>query len=286
VSYVLLDRPNPAGDHFYPTRHRRVKAGVVHITAGLEDLDGVDDHSAERTADYAATTAREVSWHSGSDADSFVLLLPPSYTAWHCRAYSSSTYGHEISKRTTDWETAPPAWVEATLRRAAAGLRPIAAELGIPPRHATRAELDAAIASDGDPVGWIGHAPLDPDRRTDPGGWPAERDTFPWARFLALMGTNEEEDDVDEAGVERAIRRVLKLPETGLALPRGQAHNGNLAVALFERTSDLRGRVDALAAAVRAHDRITGDDEAELLSALAAVEQRITGLVAPPPATG
>lgn len=194
MTYVLLDRPNPHGDHFYRSRRQKVKAIVVHITAGLEDLDTVDDHSAERTADYAATTDRKVSWHSGSDTDTCILLLPASFTAFHCQGYNSTTVGHEISKNHTDWSTMDPLWVKATLERAADCLRPVAAELAIPARKATKDELDTAIALDGPPVGFIGHRELDPNRRSDP-GLVRGVDTFPWQRLLDLLAPPLQEDD-------------------------------------------------------------------------------------------
>lgn len=182
----LLDHPNPHGDHFYRSRKGTVLAIVVHITAGLEDLDGVNDHSAEKTAAYAASTDRAVSWHSGSDADSALDLLPASFTAWHVATYNSRTYGHEISKATPDWRVAPLPWIEQTLRIAARHLAPKARELGIPVRRATKTELDQAITRNGQPVGFIGHAPLDPTRRRDP-GIVGPVDTFPWTRFLELV---------------------------------------------------------------------------------------------------
>lgn len=192
MGFFLLDRPNPHGPHYYTSRRGKVKAGVVHITAGLEDLDARDDRSAEQTAAYAASTPRRVSWHSGSDTDSALDLLPSSYVAFHARGYNTHTIGHEISKAHTDWRTMPPTWVEETLQHAAGHLGPIGRRLGIPARHATRAELDHAIATDGPPVGWIAHAVLDPGRRTDPGlvdppGPAPVVDTFPWSRFLALL---------------------------------------------------------------------------------------------------
>lgn len=178
MKYTLLERPG--GHHFYTSRRRKVKAIVVHCTAGLEDMVGADN-SAEATARYASTTDRKASWHSGSDADSFVKLLPASYTAWHCINYNSSTYGHEISKRDMTWADEPAEWVERTLTVAARGLAPIAASLGVPIRRCTKAELDRAIATDGPPVGFIAHMTLDPRRRRDPGK------DFPWQRFLGLM---------------------------------------------------------------------------------------------------
>lgn len=186
MGFTLLDRPNPNGPHYYPTRRQRLLAIVVHITAGLEDLDGVDDHSAEQTAAYAANTDRDVSWHSGSDTDSWVDLLPASYTAWHVVNYNSCTYGHELSKAHTDWSVMPEFWVAATLTRSAPGLAAVAAAYGIPLRKATRAELDHAIATGGPPVGFISHAELQPEDRTDP-GMVRGRDTFPWGRLFTLM---------------------------------------------------------------------------------------------------
>jgi len=181
MGYFLLDRPNPHGPHYYPSRARPLLAYVVHITAGLQDLDGVDDQSAEATARYAATTDRQVSWHVGSDTDSVIELLPPGYTAWHVSDYNSACYGHEFSKLHVRWGEMPPTWVDATLRQAARHAAAIAVRYGIPIRHATRAELDRAIATGGPPVGFIEHSVLDPTRRSDPGA------DFPWTRFLELV---------------------------------------------------------------------------------------------------
>jgi hypothetical protein len=172
--YFLLDHRK--GERtWYPSRIKPLRVIVVHVTAGLQDMDA-PDASAEKTAQYAATTTRKVSWHSGSDSDSFLRLLPATYTAFHVQGYNSSTYGHEISKATTRWAGMPPVWVERTLANAAACLRPVAAQHRIPPRVLSRAQVDAGQ------YGFIGHAPLDPTRRTDPGV------DFPWARFFELLG--------------------------------------------------------------------------------------------------
>lgn len=194
MSYFLIDNVNPntvgpnGKPHFYLRRNRPVLAIVIHVTAGLEGLAGVEDLSAEQTARYAATTDRQVSWHSGSDTDTAIQLLPASATALHVKGYNSSTYGHEISKRNTNWLTASPQWVADTLANAAEHLRAAASDHRIPARRCSKEELDDAIATfdrsgKTQPVGFIGHHELDPTRRTDP-GLVGDVDTFPWANFL------------------------------------------------------------------------------------------------------
>lgn len=191
MGFWLLDNPNPNGDHFYTTRRKQIKAAVIHITAGLEDLDllGID-HSAEKTAEYAATTTRSVSWHMGADSDSKIDLLPWSYTAFQCVNYNSSTVGLEISKRFTDWRNAAPEWRRRTFANSVDLLKSGMEYYKIPLRHATKAELDYAILTDGPPVGFVGHFQLDPTRRDDPGRLTGtDIDTFPWDEFINAFNT-------------------------------------------------------------------------------------------------
>lgn len=193
MSYYLLTsqnshaprRSNGKRGWYYPSRNRRLTLIVMHCTAGLEDLDmrGPDD-SAERTARYAATTNRAVSWHSGSDSDGVVELLPPDHTAFHCKGFNSGSYGHEISKSDMTWRDEPKDWVEATLLHAASHLGPMAKAHGIPLRmikaHEAKAAYDRQIPSLG---GFVSHSELDPSRRRDPGL------DFPWKRFFELCKT-------------------------------------------------------------------------------------------------
>lgn len=182
MGYYLLDHRNPHGDNFYTSRRGSVLGIVVHITAGLQDqgYQGAD-LSCEGTARYAAETSRDVSWHSGSDSDSSLKLLPDTYTAFHVKGYNSRTIGHEISKLDDSWRGEPARWVTDTLKQAANCLRPRAKAFNIPLRLANRRDLDLAIATGGKPVGFLSHHSLDPERRTDPGP------DFPWARFFDLL---------------------------------------------------------------------------------------------------
>lgn len=196
MDYYLLDHPNPNGDHFYESRNAKLIAIVAHITAGLQDLDTVDDHSCENTSAYAASTNREVSWHGSSDSDSNMQLLPPWYTAWHASNYNSCTYGWEICKTHTDWRTMPAVWVEKTLRQAAKGLAPIVRDYKIPLRAVPRWEVDKARQT-GIPVGFVSHAELQPEDRTDP-GLVRGVDTFPWGRLFELIAMYLRGEDPDE----------------------------------------------------------------------------------------
>jgi hypothetical protein len=275
VGFFLLDNPNPHGPRYYATVARKL-AAVIHITAGLQDLDGGGDNSCEATARYAATTDRQVSWHGGSDTDTYLYLLPPRYVAWHVLNYNTATYGWEISKGHTDWRDMPAWWVEATLRRAADGLRPVLRELGIPIRKATRAELDHAIATGGPPVGLISHAELQPADRTDP-GWVRGVDTFPWARFLELLRGESPRSLVPLIGEDTVILRRIRDSLTatlsgGILTGVGQANadatnakaNGGLILGVSDAEfADAEGKSNALLAAARLQPRIVALLEAQ-----------------------
>ncbi|NUR80731.1 MAG: N-acetylmuramoyl-L-alanine amidase [Dermatophilaceae bacterium] len=237
MGYLLLDRPNPNGDHFYPSRREDVLAIVVHVTAGAEDLDALDDNSAENVALYAATTDREVSWHTGSDTDSWVDLLPSSAVAWHATDYNGCTVGHEISKRSTDWRSMPAEWVDKTLRMAAlgpdgqGGLRRKALELGVPFRWATKAELDQARAAGGAPVGFVTHAELQWEDRRDP-GYVDENghvvDTFPRDEFMRLLRQEQPDKEkvIDLTGFNGYAMQVV----SGPIVPGKNGETDNIAV--------------------------------------------------------
>jgi hypothetical protein len=85
----------------------------------------------------------------------------------------------------------------------------------------------------------------------------------------------QEEDDVTQEEVEAAVRKVLRLPDTGLAVPAGQLHNGNLAKNL---TVLAQGNTNALMAvraaqdAIRADQAVSGERESKALALLAEIE--------------
>lgn len=234
MGYYLLDNRNPNGDHFHRSRRQDLRVFVVHITAGLEDLS-LPDQSAERTARYAATTARQVSWHAGVDTDSIVWLLPDEYTAFHVQGFNSPSYGLEISKRTTNWHSMPDAWVAATLRNAAEVAHKVAMRNGIPFAKITAAQARAGQR------GFIGHHELDPSRRSDPGLYNG-RNTFPWSQFLrmAASGSPQQKDDdmiyMDTKGDGQAVsaqvlaNRALRYRHHRMRLQGVEPHAEELAL--------------------------------------------------------
>lgn len=175
TGFFLLDNAVSHKPKWYTSRQSPLRVIVVHITAGLQGAPSAADTSAEATARYCANTDRKVSWHSGSDTDSHLKLLPASYTAFHCAGANSYSYGHEISKRTTDWTHSDPEWVARTLTHAALAVGPVAKEYGIPLIRQSKAAVENGAK------GFVAHSDMDPTRRSDPGK------DFPWGRFFDLM---------------------------------------------------------------------------------------------------
>lgn len=302
MGFYLLEHPNPTGPNFYETRYQPVLAGVVHITAGLEDTDLIgEDHSAEGVCRYASETTRDVSWHHSSDSDSEIFLLPDSYTAWHASDYNSCTVGREISKLDVTWSDEPAEWVSRTIRCAAigpegrTGFRATALRYGIPFRRATASELDAARAlwkrtGEVRPVGFVAHSDLDPDRRRDPGA------DFPWSAFLGLMANPTGEDDEMSAADVAAINKhttaeANRVRDEGYRMiARGQLPDGLSLGHAYVSTASIRAAVDLMSgkldaiSAVRLAVEALGDDEANVRAELEAVEARLLERIGAPPA--
>ena len=78
-------------------------------------------------------------------------------------------------------------------------------------------------------------------------------------------------DMASQADLENAVRSVLRLPPTGLAVPHGQTDNGNLAVnltGLAQTEHNTLGAIQAAIAAVKEDTAVVGDNEDEILKAL------------------
>lgn len=186
TGFYLLDHQNPHapvrgdGRRFwgYSSRNQRARVGVVHSAENLPDFEPPDT-GAEAVADYGATLDRQASWHDTVDSDTRIRMLPWEYTAFHVAGFNSPSVGLEIATQARRWADVPGPWKGAILLNAAGVVREWREQLGIPTRLITAAEARAGAS------GILGHALLDPARRSDPG--PA----FDWDAlfFLATYET-------------------------------------------------------------------------------------------------
>lgn len=169
TGYYLLDHPNPNGKKYYPSRSAAVKYLVIHTAENLPDIHP-PDLGAEAVAHYLSTTSRDASCHECVDTDSYIRMLPDSYTAWQARGANSNGWGLEICTTASKWADLPASYRDVLYRMAAHRTRRAALHFGIPLRRTTF----------GGAAGVLGHHDIDPTRRTDPGK------DFNWTYFLKL----------------------------------------------------------------------------------------------------
>ncbi len=175
TGFYLLDHPNPYGPHYYTTR-QRCQHGIVgphlvviHTAENLPDFVA-PDLGAEGVARYGATTSRSVSWHATVDSDSTIPMLPSGFTAFHVRGFNRCGYGIEIATTAGSWDATPARWKLAALSRVA--------------DHILEVGLPTNVLGSGDSLagyGIVGHARLDPARRSDPGAG------FDWGLLSSLL---------------------------------------------------------------------------------------------------
>lgn len=186
TGFYLLDHQNPHapvradGRRFwgYASRNQKVRVGVVHTAENLPDFEPPDE-GAEAVARYGATLDRAASWHDTVDSDTRIKMLPYGYTAFHVGNFNSPSVGLEIATRARQWAEVPEVWRGAIMLQAADVVREWRTELGIPTK------IISATSARAGAEGIIGHGPLDPTRRSDPGAG------FGW-ETLIYLATREE----------------------------------------------------------------------------------------------
>lgn len=205
MGYYLVDN----GGHYYAQRQKKIKGIVIHITAGLEDLDlkGAD-LSAEKTARYFATTDRKASAHAVVDSDTIIDLLPDKAVAFHCINYNGATLGLEICKTDVTWSDEPKDWVERTLKNAAKWCSSRVAKYDIPILLCSKNEVDVRLSS-GKMFGFTYHSRLDPSRRRDPG------EDFPWGQFVSYLvdSSGDKDSHINKPAEGSKKMAVLLIPE-------------------------------------------------------------------------
>jgi hypothetical protein len=247
---VYLEDHPPARRQFHDPRRAPVTGAIViHTAENAADIV-LPDSGAEGVANFIARRGDPGSYHSVVDSDSIVRV-----GHYHWEMFHEGTGGNRWSLglafacRSAQWPMLPERWYVGALRNAAIEAANMALwvessiEVIVPAKRITASEYRS-----GRP-GFVGHAELDPGRRSDPGL------EFPWEEFLAYyaaetatvggppIGPDEEEEDLS-----RTFNQAMAdLDELWYAY-RGQAPNASdrrswgrdLAEKIFNRGEDPR----------------------------------------------
>jgi hypothetical protein len=254
TSYTLVEHPNPnLAQHRKPRREQPSGVIVVHSAENTQDLV-LPDAGAEGVANFISNRTDAGSYHRIADSDSIVKVMPFEWEAWHD---GTGTNPHSIgisgAFRSGEWASIPQDWRDACVINLALAAAEAAAwvqsirGINIP---ALRITVDQARAR---VPGFISHAELDPERRTDPGAG------FPWDQFLAayawLRNPSQEEDMLkdEQLTVHPSGDRTRPAEEAPASSVVAWAHDSAgraeaYSAAAAERAAEVSVKIDTLLA--------------------------------------
>lgn len=183
--YYLFDNP-PRRRQFYNPRRPwgihtpGIASGVcvIHTAENVTDLIP-PDYGAENVARFISNRTTPGSYHRIVDSDSIVKLVP-----FYCEAFHDATgtnrhsTGFSVATRADQWHELPDAWVVGAIDNLVLAVQEFRTYMKntfgvfVPAKRITAEEARNHVP------GFISHAELDPDRRSDPGR------NFPWLLFF------------------------------------------------------------------------------------------------------